>query len=850
MIAITTYSVTQAIAFTVDILLVSAVILFGTARLKKPFIIFLLSAAVWSFFSFMSNQSIPFEQAVFWGRFVAFFAIIQAVLYAYFVTTYVGNKKATRYVISLGIVLAIVVGVLVASGHIPQNFLPQENGIVFKEYGSMMLLLGPAGITFLIISLALLIKHYRGVRNPEEKNRTAYLLLGISLLLAFGVFYTVRPMHEYTTDQVGHLANALAITYAVIRYRLIGLKLFFRKSMVYTGITASLVSTFALLFFILNYLAETSLPAPARIAIAAVVVLIMARVFNPLRIALERVAERLFYGNKYDYRQMVLNFASRMSNVIDMEQLADSMLRPIAQAVSAKQVSLLIANHHHFNSHFAERLVKEEPVAPISLRMDGPIVAYLKAGCTPLLIEEINSNPEFKGMWQEERNALDAAEVELILPVKSKQKLIAILALSKKHPRGYYSQDDIDMLMTLAHEAAVVIENAQLYEKAKQRANTDELTELFNHRYFHQRIEEEIARCSRFGETFSLIFMDLDIFKNYNDVYGHQAGDEVLKQFGRIINGSIRKVDIGFRYGGDEFAVILPGSSFDDALIVASRIRKGLEAQTDMKGIPQTCSIGIASWPTDGMMREEIIQSADAALYYAKQTGGNQECLASQVVLSDALRINAEEKTLHPNAILSTIYALAATVDAKDHYTYGHSKKVSKYATLISEVLGYSKDGIDRIRAAALLHDIGKIGIADNILQKREPLTKEEWEQIRTHPSLGISILKHVNSLQHCLAAVQYHHERYDGTGYPAGLKGDNIPLDARILALADSYDAMTSHRPYRDYTTTKEQALEELKRCSGTQFDPAVVEVFVNLQEKALQAIENDEQEIGLKLS
>jgi len=850
MITITTYSVTQATAFTLDILLASAVILFGTARLKKPFLIFLLSAAVWSLFSFMSNQPIPLEQAMFWGRFVALFAIIQAVAYAYFVTTYVGNRKATRFVIGLGTAIIIAVGILVASGYVPQNFLLQENGIVFKEYGSTMLLLGPAGFTFLIISLVLLIKHYRAVRYPEEKNRSAYLLLGISLLLAFGVFYTVRPMHEYTTDQIGHLANALAITYAVIRHRLVDLKLFFRKSVVYTGITASLISAFALLFYILNYLTEISLPAPARIAITVGVVLIIARFFNPLRIALERVAERLFYGNKYDYRQMVLNFASRMSNVIDMEQLAEAMLRPIVQAVSAKQVSLLFTNHHYFNSHFAERLVKEEPVVPVSLHMDGPIVTHLKIDGSPLYKERIYSAPEFKGMWQEERNALDAAEVELILPVQSKRKLIAILALSKKHPRGYYSQDDTDMLMTLAHEAAVVIENAQLYEKAKQRANTDELTGLFNHRYFHQRIEEEIARCSRFGEIFSLIFMDMDLFKNYNDVYGHQAGDEVLKQFGRIINGAIRKVDIGFRYGGDEFAIILPGSSLDDASRVASRIRKGLEAQTDMKGIPQTCSTGIASWPTDGVMREEIIQSADAALYHAKQTGGNQECLACQVILSDALRINAANKTQNANAILNTIYALAATVDAKDHHTYGHSKKVSKYATLISEVLGYSKEGIDRIRVAALLHDIGKIGIADNILQKREPLTKEEWGQIRTHPSLGVSILKHVSSLQDCLAAVQYHHERYDGTGYPAGLKGENIPLDARILALADSYDAMTSQRPYRNYTTTKEQAFEELKRCSGTQFDPTIVNVFVNLQKPALQAAEKAEQEIDLKLS
>ena len=188
-------------------------------------------------------------------------------------------------------------------------------------------------------------------------------------------------------------------------------------------------------------------------------------------------------------------------------------------------------------------------------------------------------------------------------------------------------------------------------------------------------------------------------------------------------------------------------------------------------------------------------------------------------------------------AIVSTIYALAATVDAKDHHTYGHSKKVSKYATGIAEALGYSRERIETIRAAALLHDIGKIGISDQILTKREPLTSEDWELIRAHPNLGVSILKHIDSLNDCLAAVQYHHEHYDGTGYPAGLKGNNIPIDARILAVADAYDAMTSQRPYRQVKSTLEQALGELKRCSGTQFDPAIVDVFVNIQEQTSRA-------------
>ena len=176
--------------------------------------------------------------------------------------------------------------------------------------------------------------------------------------------------------------------------------------------------------------------------------------------------------------------------------------------------------------------------------------------------------------------------------------------------------------------------------------------------------------------------------------------------------------------------------------------------------------------------------------------GKNRISLAAKKPAADLAREHAvSDKNM---MVLNTIYALAATVDAKDHYTYGHSKKVATYAADIAVELGYSESRVAAIRAAGLLHDIGKIGVSDQILGKAGKLNDEEWEPIRAHPTMGVSIIKHIESLKDCLAAIQYHHERYDGGGYPTGLKGDNIPLDARVLAVADSYDAMTSSRPWR----------------------------------------------------
>jgi putative nucleotidyltransferase with HDIG domain len=248
--------------------------------------------------------------------------------------------------------------------------------------------------------------------------------------------------------------------------------------------------------------------------------------------------------------------------------------------------------------------------------------------------------------------------------------------------------------------------------------------------------------------------------------------------------------------------------------------------------MPITLSVGIATWPTDGVMKEEIINRADNALYRAKKLGRNQTCLSSDVVKAGSNIISTELEA-QPKA-LSIIYALAATVDAKDSYTYGHSRKVSEYVVKLSEALNMPPEKVNTMRAAGLLHDIGKVGVPDSILTKKSALTGAEWNPIRQHPDLGVEILKHVIDLVNCLPAIRHHHEHFNGHGYPMGLSGEKIPFEARMLSIADAYDAMTSPRPYRAQLSLKE-ALEELKRGSGTQFDPVLVDVFCNLMQSQI---------------
>ncbi len=386
----------------------------------------------------------------------------------------------------------------------------------------------------------------------------------------------------------------------------------------------------------------------------------------------------------------------------------------------------------------------------------------------------------------------------------------------------------------MVNEAGIVIDNALLYADAILRSHTDELTGLFNHRYFHERLGEEIARSSRFGTALSLIMMDLDLFKPYNDIYGHVAGDEVLRQIGQCVKHSVRGIDIPCRYGGEEFTIILPETRLDDAYTVAERIRKTIELEMFTKQIPLTASLGLASWPTDGVIKEELIACADGAMYLAKAMGRNQTCLSTEVLPTPT----SLKKGKATQEILGMVYALAAAVDAavdaKDHYTYGHSKKVAQSAIALAEALDLPPPKIATIRATAMLHDIGKIGIPDGTLTKPDRLTDEEWKLLKTHPQMGAQIIRHVPDLANCVPGIQHHHEHWDGTGYPSGLSGENIPLDARIIAIADAYAAMTSIRPYRK-AMSPQNAIEELRRSAGTQLDPKLTELFVTVTEASL---------------
>ncbi|MGE5554241.1 MAG: diguanylate cyclase domain-containing protein [Betaproteobacteria bacterium] len=373
-----------------------------------------------------------------------------------------------------------------------------------------------------------------------------------------------------------------------------------------------------------------------------------------------------------------------------------------------------------------------------------------------------------------------------------------------------------------------IFENERAEEEHKRiladLALTDGLTHLANHRQFHTQLAKEIESARVRGSQVALVMLDIDYFKNYNDAFGHPEGDRLLTAIGDAIRAVIRSGDTGARYGGDEFALILPNTDLEAAQAVARRVQEAVnryvhhDAQGRKTGV--SLSAGVAVYPNSATDKDALIKRADEALYAAKYSEARVEVYHS---VFDDLKAQLDSSEL---SLINTVKTLLTVINAKDRYTYGHSERVVNYCLIIARQLSLEEEQVKLLRIAAFLHDIGKIEIARDILNKETKLTPEERKIIEQHPVWGAEIIKPVRSLRDVVPIVLHHHERYDGTGYPDRLRCAEIPWLARILSVADAFDAMTTERPYQRAKAVSE-ALAELRRCAGTQFDPWVVDAF-----------------------
>jgi len=393
--------------------------------------------------------------------------------------------------------------------------------------------------------------------------------------------------------------------------------------------------------------------------------------------------------------------------------------------------------------------------------------------------------------------------------------------------KGEFGHVETEILSAVATDIGNALRSVRLISEARRLADRDPVTGLHNHRAVYQRLHSEMERHGRSGKPLSILMMDLDNFKLFNDTYGHPAGDEVLKRVAGVLRRSCRESDVVARFGGDEFLMILPETTLKQAIRCAERVATSIGKERfrceDSATLPIGFSYGIAVFPDDSQEAQELVARADANLYQSKVQGGGKITVRGAATLENMLsNVNGYD----------LFRAMVIAIDNKDGYTRKHSEEVTEYSLQIAQALGLSAETLQTIQVSGILHDVGKIGVPDSILKKPGKLTDEEFDLMKQHPVFGAVIVGSIAGMDEVVLGVRHHHERYDGRGYPDGLKGEEIPLIGRIMAVADAYSAMTTCRPYRK-GLTQHQALQEIRKNLGAQFDPRIGEVFIALREK-----------------
>jgi diguanylate cyclase (GGDEF)-like protein len=454
---------------------------------------------------------------------------------------------------------------------------------------------------------------------------------------------------------------------------------------------------------------------------------------------------------------------------------------------------------------------------------------------------------------------LPESQAVLCIPISYGESLLGVLNIESQQ-KNAFSPQDVLILKTLADLLATALHNSFVFQKLQQQSITDGLTGIKTRRFFWEALSSEWKRASRSGRPFSVVLIDLDKFKEVNDTLGHLEGDLVLARVGRLLEQKCRQSNVVARYGGDEFIILMPETGVEQAQILAERLRLWLATDPMLAEHHISGSFGVASFPVHGFSVEEIIRVADAGMYVSKHAGGNRVSTAEEYVegesvavqrqlisgyiegflqrehtgpehleelLTNLKKLSLKDDECNERVLREAIEAINRASESREVEASGHSELVARYAEVIGRALNLSPDELNDLVFAGRVHDIGKIFVPERILNKSGPLTEDEFYLVKIHARIGGEILSILPGSERMANAVEHHHESLDGSGYPAGLRGEQIPLWARILSLADAFANMTTERAFAP-AKTPIQALEELEKLSGIRYDGMLVRLLI----------------------
>lgn len=522
-----------------------------------------------------------------------------------------------------------------------------------------------------------------------------------------------------------------------------------------------------------------------------------------------------------DNEKVFEHFLSTVVDTLNTEEIYDVMIHSLSQILNVDGL-LLTTNQKSKNIFYLTREYGSISCEKKYSTTDNNLMHALQSADNLIHIDSDSAWEIIAFMTPRMREWLITENITYVYTIKYNQAIIGFLYISD-HTHKKLNDQEIDYLKKICHYTAYSLRNANLYQNAYRTSITDDLTSLYNRKHAFECIEN--ACCNNKPTT--LIIFDIDDFKLYNELYGAKEGDNLIHRCAQAVLQELGPHDLGFRFGADEIMVLKDGDSIDEAKAFSKKVVE----HTIYSGCSDTVwdvtiTCGISTFPEISKDASAFLHNTEQAVYYGKLDGKGQIFV---------YRKGMEDRSNNPDIraayerVAPTIYALTAAIDAKDNYTFVHSMNVSKYAVILAESLGMNANDIEIVRDAGLLHDIGKISIPERILQKTSKLTDDEYEIMKTHVENSTKMIRYLPDMDYVIPAVVGHHERYDGNGYPRGLAGEDIPYMARILTIADCFDAMTARRPYKQPLSVS-YAINELEKNSGTQFDPELVTKFITL--------------------
>ena len=698
--------------------------------------------------------------------------------------------------------------------------------------------------------LALLLRSYFVDCTPRMKQQLQIVVggtfLGTLPFLALSVLPNVlavsqqRPVgaEGYIVDPeitvLGTVLIPLSFSYAILKHQIIKSDQVIRRSVVYAAVTLATIVCYLLTISICQALYQliAGQSSATTIVISA---LLVALAVEPIRRATQSWVERVFFSDIYAYRRLLNTPGLLVNTILSPEELISLVVGTITAGLPVSRISVFVADRDRSLFHlrwdrdgWQSREVVLDGQHPVIRQLEGngnativdtPLVVVSWAGARIPPGENGDNGDGKAAAWNPTETVarIRHLNARVLVPLRAGGQVLAILALGERSDGEPYSGADLEFLDWAAARYAVALDNALLHETVRRQADTDALTGAYNHRALLERLEVGIATAREAGEPLAVLMMDVDSFKFYNDTYGHPMGDKVLVAITEALRSVCRAGDVLGRYGGDEFVIVLPNTGREGAYQMADKVAASAEQlafQADGIGpISLSLTIGAAAMPEDGETPLQLIAAADIAMYHRKRI----TTLAAST-LPDVGELPSP-----------SFRALIAALEQKDGFVAAHSERVAHWAVRLARALGLSEREQQALRIAGLLHDVGKLGVPDRILNKVEPLTSDERKLVEQHVELSLRLLADVPYREEVLEAVAHHHERWDGLGYPQGLRGEETPLRGRILAAADVYSAMTTDRPYRSRLTQAEAA-ERLQRQAGAQLDPHIARALLDI--------------------